>query len=50
MGVYLSEPSTEKNYKAGDGKKYAYASAEMQGLSPHIQDGGRRWRTHASTI
>lgn len=32
MGVYLSEPNTEKNSKFEQGKLLSYTSAEMQGI------------------
>jgi hypothetical protein len=49
MGVYLSEPITEKSFKAEEGNKYSYTSAEMQGLLPYIQDGEKPWRMRAFT-
>lgn len=31
MGVYLSEPVTDKNLKEGKGNGFTYCMAEMQG-------------------
>lgn len=31
MGVYLSEPITEKKVKEGEGKGFSFCMAEMQG-------------------
>jgi hypothetical protein len=36
MGVYLSEPVTDKTVKEGDGKGFTYCMAEMQGKSQAI--------------
>ena len=49
MGVYLSEPVTEKTIKEGSGKGFTFCMAEMQGKTPNTQVGGRTWRTHPST-
>lgn len=44
MGVYLSEPITEKNVKEGTGKDFTYCMAEMQGTPLLTKDGARTWR------
>lgn len=48
MGVYLSEPVTEKNVKEGTGKGFSFCMAEMQGKRRNTQVGVRAWRTHPS--
>ena len=45
MGVYLSEPMTEKTIKEGVGKGFSYCMAEMQGKHWLTQDGARTWKT-----
>ena len=49
MGVYLSEPITEKHIKEGESKDYTYCVAEMQGKNEVTQGGASRWRTPPST-
>lgn len=49
MGVYLSEPITDKHIKEGESKDYTYCVAEMQGKNEVTQGGASRWRTPPST-
>ncbi len=44
MGVYLSEPITEKKVKEGSGKGFTFCMAEMQGKAYMTQDGEKTWR------
>lgn len=48
MGVYLSEPITEKKVMEGKGKGFTFCMAEMQGMPLFIQDGEKTWRTPPS--
>lgn len=49
MGVYLSEPVTEKQIKEGKGKGFTFCMAEMQGRLVTSQVGERVWRMPQST-
>ena len=44
MGVYLSEPNTEKEIKEGKGSGVVYCKAEMQGICCSRQVGGSPWK------
>lgn len=44
MGVYLSEPITEKTVKEGTGKGFTFCMAEMQGKQPLIKVGEKIWK------
>lgn len=48
MGVYLSEPITEKTVKEGTGKGFTFCMAEMQGSHAIIKAGEKIWRTPQS--
>lgn len=49
MGVYLSEPITEKTVKEGTGKGFSFCMAEMQGKHTCTQVGAKIWRMLPST-
>jgi serine/threonine protein phosphatase PrpC len=38
MGVYLSEPNTNKDIKEGSGNGVIYCKAEMQGWRKNMED------------
>lgn len=45
MGVYLSQPYTEKSIKEGTGNGLIYCKAEMQGILWVNQVGEGPWKT-----
>lgn len=38
MGVYLSEPNTQKDTHSGESDLFKYTSCEMQGWRKHMED------------
>lgn len=44
MGVYLSEPNTNKHLKEGKKDAMAFVSGEMQGIIIVIEAGEKVWR------
>lgn len=44
MGVYLSEPNTNKHLKEGKKDAMAFVSGEMQGIIIFIEAGGKVWK------
>lgn len=49
MGVYLSEPNTQKEIREGSGTGVVYCKAEMQGTHSDTQVGGEIWKMLPST-
>lgn len=49
MGVYLSEPNTQKEIKEGSGTGLVFCKAEMQGTHFTIQAGEEIWKMQPST-
>lgn len=44
MGVYLSQPNTQKNTVRGKSGKMAFVSVEMQGIVDEMKVGEKTWR------
>ena len=50
MGVYLSEPKTDKNWITGSKPGMEFHSTEMQGSFILNQDGEKPWKMQLSMI